>query len=162
MFDQPAKEADLMDILGAGFVDGGVLLDDQDDLAAALERLIEGGLRLLAPDKKRENSRREGNEVPDRNGRIASRFGPFSADGARRRPTRRKVVVGLQQRRQGVPVGNAQHPGDQLQALAVGNGDGPGGQGLAQRLRHGLGVAKIAHGSHPLQERTRRVRWLRC
>ena len=45
MFDQPAQEADLMDILGAGFVDAGVLLDGQDDLAAAPECLVERGLQ---------------------------------------------------------------------------------------------------------------------
>ena len=64
MFDQLGEEADLMDILGAGFDDASVLLDGEDDLAPALERLVEGDLRLLAPDEKRENSR-EGNEVPD-------------------------------------------------------------------------------------------------
>ena len=51
-----------MDILRAGFVDAEILLDGQGDLAAAPERLVEGGLRLLAPDENRENRRREGNE----------------------------------------------------------------------------------------------------
>jgi 4-carboxymuconolactone decarboxylase len=70
VFDQLGEEADLMDILGAGLVDAGVLLDGQDELAPAPEGLVEGGLGLLAPDEKRKDRRRERNEVPDRNSRI--------------------------------------------------------------------------------------------
>ena len=44
---------------------------------AAPECLVEDSLGLLAADKERKNGRREGNEVPDRNGRIASRLDPF-------------------------------------------------------------------------------------
>ena len=36
MFDQLGEEADLKDILGAGFLDPCVLLDGQDDVAPAV------------------------------------------------------------------------------------------------------------------------------
>jgi hypothetical protein len=61
-----------------------------------------------------------------------------------------------------IPVVNAEDLGDEFQAFAVGEGDGLLLEGFAQRLRHSLRIAKIAHGTFPLLWRIRFVRRLRC
>lgn len=108
--DQLREDTDVEDVLLAGLVDGSVLLDRQDDLAPALEGLVKRGFRLLAADEEREDGGGERHEIPKRNGRIVCRFGPLPHERFGGRAAHRGTAIGLQQRRQGVPVGNTQHP----------------------------------------------------
>jgi hypothetical protein len=120
-----SEHADLVKILKPRLVDGAAPLDRQHDLALPLERLLQRQHGLLASDEKRIGHGRERNEVPKRNGRVACHCRRTSGD-------RKVPSIDLQQRRQGIPVGNAQHFRNQLQVLAVADVDGLAGQGFAQ------------------------------
>jgi hypothetical protein len=69
----------------------------------------------------REVHGREGNEVPQRDGRVAGRFPRTFSDWSYCVPP-----CGLEHGRQRIPVGEAEHPGNQFQTLAMTDGDGFG------------------------------------
>jgi hypothetical protein len=71
--NQLGEDADLVDVLESRLVNAGLLLDGQHDLPLALERMVEGLYRFLAPDKNRMGRSRERNDVPQRNGRVTRR-----------------------------------------------------------------------------------------
>ena len=81
--------------------------------------------------------------------KIAEREDRNDSSRRQRRPSgcrhRRRRLACLNPRGQEIPVGKTKSPGDQFQALAVGQGYGFGLHGFAQGLRHGFGIAKVAH-----------------
>src|SRR5262245_43086334 len=87
---------------------------------------------------------------PQRHGRQA---GPDRDERQGDWRTGDRRVFGRNSSAQDIPVVKSQELGDQFQALAVGEGDRLFLESFAQRLRHSLSVAKIAHGATPVHKR---------
>jgi hypothetical protein len=75
----------------------------------------------------------------------------LSALGTRRRQRRRAQArgkwLGADRGGERVPIGGAKRLGDQFETLADGDLETFGGKGRTQCMRHGFGVAEVAHVS---------------
>ena len=73
-----ADGADLVDFLGLGLVDGGVVLGGEKDLAVAVERLFEGAHARLAAHHEGRHHVGEDHHVPDGHHGQLARLGLFA------------------------------------------------------------------------------------